>query len=89
MNRAKLTGIASALKAKCACTHIPAQSACSLSLIRNQLLFLEYYRRHMNVKLLVKMYVFYLTKIQAKRPCGSLKKFLEHEGGNYLSADDG
>ncbi len=37
INRAELTGIASALRAKC--THIATDSACSLSQIRKQLLF--------------------------------------------------
>jgi len=50
MNRADLTGIAFALKAKC--THIATDSAYSLSQIRKQLLFPELHRKHAHVKLL-------------------------------------
>jgi len=44
INRAELTGIASALRAKC--THIAINSACSISQIRKQLLFPELHRKH-------------------------------------------
>ncbi len=50
INRAKLTGIASALRAKC--THIATDSACSLSQIWKQLLFPELHRKHTRSKLL-------------------------------------
>jgi len=50
INRAELTGIASALKAKC--THLATDSACSLSQIRKQLLFPELHRKHTHGKLL-------------------------------------
>ncbi len=49
-NRAELTGINSALRAKCA--HIATDSACSLSQIRKQLLFPELHRKHTHRKLL-------------------------------------
>jgi len=44
MNSAELTGIASALRAKC--THIATDCACSLSQIQKQLLFPELRRMH-------------------------------------------
>ncbi len=50
VNRAELTGIASALRAKC--THIATDSACSLSQIQKQLLFPELHRKHTHSKLL-------------------------------------
>ncbi len=50
INRAELTGIASAIRAKC--THIATDSACSLSQIRKQLLFPELHRKHTHSKLL-------------------------------------
>jgi len=50
INRAELIGFASALKAKC--TNIAMDSACSLSQIRKQLLFLELHRKHIHRKLL-------------------------------------
>ncbi len=49
INRAELTGIASALRAKC--THIATDSACSLSQTRKQLLFPELHRKHTHSKL--------------------------------------
>ncbi len=48
INRAELTGIASALRAKC--TYIAMDSACSLSQKRKQLLFPKLYRKHTHVK---------------------------------------
>jgi len=59
INRAELTGIASALKAKC--THIATDSACSLSQIRKQLLFPELPRKHTHCKLLEQI-VFMINK---------------------------
>jgi len=50
INRAELTGIASALRAMC--THIATDSACSLSQIRKQLLFPELHRKHTHRELL-------------------------------------
>ncbi len=50
INRADLTGIASALRAKC--THIATDSACSLSLIRKQFLFPELHSKHTHCKVL-------------------------------------
>jgi len=50
INRAELTGVASAPRAKC--THIATESACSLSQIRKQLLFPELHRKHTHCKLL-------------------------------------
>jgi len=50
INRAELTGIASALRAKCA--HIATDSACSVSQIRKQPLFPELHRKHTHSKLL-------------------------------------
>ncbi len=50
INRAELTGIASALRAKC--THIATDSACSLSQIRKQLLFPKLHRKSTHSKLL-------------------------------------
>ncbi len=52
INRAELTGIASALRAKC--THIATDSACSLSQVRKQLLFPELHcdRKHTHCNLL-------------------------------------
>jgi len=44
INRAELTGIASALRAKC--THIAMDSACPLSQIRKQLIFPKLHRKH-------------------------------------------
>jgi len=49
-NRAELTGIASALRAKF--THIATDSACSLSQTRKQLLFPELHSKHTHSKLL-------------------------------------
>ncbi len=48
INRAELTDIASALRAKC--THIATDSACSLSQIRKQLLFPRLRRKHTHCK---------------------------------------
>jgi len=50
INRAELTGIVSALRAKC--THIATDSACFLSQTRKQLLFPELHRKHTHSKLL-------------------------------------
>jgi len=50
INRAELTGIASALRAKC--THVATDSACSLSQIRKQLFLPELHREHAHCKLL-------------------------------------
>jgi len=50
INRAELTGIASALRAKCA--HIAMDSACTLSQIQKQLLIPELHRKHTYIKLL-------------------------------------
>ncbi len=52
INRAEMTGIASAIRAKC--THIATDSACSVSQIRKQPLFPELHRKHKHhdVKLL-------------------------------------
>jgi len=50
LNRAELTGMASALKAKC--TRIATDSACSLSQVPKQLLFPELRRKHTHSKLL-------------------------------------
>ncbi len=50
INRAELTGIASALRAKC--THTATDSACSLSQIRKQLLFPKLHRKRTHRKLL-------------------------------------
>jgi len=49
INRAELTCIASALRAKC--THIATDSACSLSQRRKQLLFPGLHRKHTHIKL--------------------------------------
>jgi len=49
INKAELTGVASALRAKC--THIATDSACSLFQIRKQLLFPELHRKHTHIKL--------------------------------------
>ncbi len=48
INRAEMTGIAFALRAKC--THIATDNACSLSQIRKQLLFPELHRKHTHCK---------------------------------------
>ncbi len=48
INRAELTGIVSALRAKC--THIATDSACSLSQTRKQVLFSESHRKHTHSK---------------------------------------
>jgi len=50
INRAELTGIASALRAKF--THTATDSACSISQIWKQLLFPELHRKHTHCKLL-------------------------------------
>jgi len=50
INRAELTGLASALRAKC--THIATDSAPFLYQIREQLLFPELHRKHTHSKLL-------------------------------------